>query len=77
METKDETTNKTTGGSGQVEPIVSVHYYAWISSAGERDFYKNKNTLFAGMVKNVPDKYKPLPDGANGRQYCTIIQETH
>ena len=59
--------------SSQENKDIDVRYYAWLSTSREKDCYR-EGALYAGKIKDVPDKYKPLSGDSKGRKYCVITK---
>ena len=59
-------------------PNLKLNYFAWLSTEGEKEALQ-EGALYAGDIKNVPQKYKDLlvenQDDSKGRRYCIIFEE--
>ena len=49
----------------------TIIFYAWLSTRGEKKHYSN-GALYAGYVRDIPDKYRYLLPENEIRQYCVI-----
>ncbi len=50
---------------------LNVKYYAWMSTRSEKELKKN-GAVFAGMVRDCPEKFKNLLDKSENRCYIEI-----
>lgn len=56
--------------------MIDVKYFAWLSTKGEKECYKN-GALFSGMVRDCPEKFKEFLDKTDSRAYISIYPKTN
>ena len=50
---------------------MAIKYYAWISTRGEKKHIR-EGAIFAGLVSDMPKKYRHLIDPNEVRKFCVI-----